>query len=654
MKIKLKKKKHTKRKLPYKALIELQNALDAYKEKDYLEALEVLEKLDGEYPNRVEILGELFNVYAQLKDYNGYMYAAEKLLKLEGPSEEVLFGLANMYMMNMRIALGVKTFQEFLKRYPENEFADDAQEKLELLSKELEKMLAEIDLDGDVEFAEKHEEVQCLMERNEYEKGIALAHELLEERPDFVAVRNNLSMMLDLSGRTEEAIEQAKEVLKIKPENAHALSNLTQFLLLEGRMDEVKETAEKLKALQVKEFDHFLKKAEALSKLGDDEGVRTVWREANEAGVTDFSGAAYLYHLAAVAFMHSNDAAEAIRLWKKAIEFQPDLTVAKENLHNAALPIGERDAAWAFHLGYWFRSRKFKELYKKLEAARGRLSDERIKQIHIEFLDEHPEIINLMLVLLDRGDPKAKEFVLKLVDLSRMPELLEIARDFALSQHGADKWRHNAAQMVVEEGLLPKDKLRMWVRGEWQEVSFIETSINDEPSCFHEPEVEELIEKGIDAMSEEEYELAEEFFKKALALDAKSPMIKQNIAAAIHAQGKSEEAIALIREVHKEHPDYVFAITTLVKEALKQNNIDEAAELLKPLYTRPHFHFSEYDAFAEAQIELHIARKDTRSARIVLQNWAGMNDEVDVNYWEMRLMNKDNILKKLLGFGKKF
>lgn len=82
------------------------------------------------------------------------------------------------------------------------------------------------------------------------------------------------------------------------------------------------------------------------------------------------------------------------------------------------------------------------------------------------FLRKHPEIIAVVPMLLERGDERGREFALLLARTANTPELLEALKDFALSQHGPDQLRMEAAQVASQAGLLPPGPMRQWLGGE--------------------------------------------------------------------------------------------------------------------------------------------------------------------------------------------
>src|SRR5262249_43547409 len=159
------------------------------------------------------------------------------------------------------------------------------------------------------------------------------------------------------------ALAAARRALELSPDNFHALSNLTRYLLLTGHADEARATAERLKAVESPNPDARVKKAEALSYLGDDEGVLAAWRGAEQAGAESLGAhAGFLKHLAAVAFCRQGQEAAARDLWRAALKKSPGLDLPRDNLEDLKKPVGERHAPWPFAFNYWAQGPAIKDL----------------------------------------------------------------------------------------------------------------------------------------------------------------------------------------------------------------------------------------------------------------------------------------------------
>src|SRR5262249_587685 len=151
----------------------------------------------------------------------------------------------------------------FLKRWPHDERATDIQKTIPVLEQELTEMLEKLDfsLENGLDFASRHEELQVLMELGQYERGKQLAKSLMEQRPRFVAVLNNLSQVYWLEGSLARAIETSEKVLDIEPENVHALSNLTRFRFMQGEKESAFALARRLKDSKAAATERWVKKA---------------------------------------------------------------------------------------------------------------------------------------------------------------------------------------------------------------------------------------------------------------------------------------------------------------------------------------------------------------------------------------------------------
>src|SRR5439155_19093724 len=118
-----------------------------------------------------------------------------------------------------------------------------------------------------------HEETRFLLERGSYAQARALAERLLSSQPHFAPALNNLSQLHYLEGHLDQAVATAQQVLAFAPDNVHALANLARYFLLSGRAEEARACAERLKAARLDTPDRWIKQVEALSYLGDDQGV---------------------------------------------------------------------------------------------------------------------------------------------------------------------------------------------------------------------------------------------------------------------------------------------------------------------------------------------------------------------------------------------
>ncbi len=613
------------------------------------EACEVLEELDESYPNRVEVLGELVNVYGQLEDAPRLQQTCERLAKLVPPDPELMLILATAYLLNFYPALALKSLRRFLEQWPKHEEADRVRRQMVGLSATMDELLSQLGEQGveGLEIAALHEEARSMLEQGRYAQGRKVGEKLLSLRPNFVPALNNLSQIYFIEGQPEQAFESARRVLELDSENFHAHANLTRYLFLSGHADEAREQARQLKALRTDSVDAWVKKAETFSYLGDDKGVEEVFKEAERA---DSVEEPFLWHLAAVAAMRLGREAEARKRWRRALKLAPGFDLAEENLADLSLPAGERHAPWPFDLGNWVRQKTLGELIKIGEPGGKPSARKAFQRAMRNYLNQHPELVLLIPILLDRGDPEGREFAMHLATLAETPETLAMLRDFALGQRGPDQLRLEAANAASGAGLFPDGKARLWMGGEWRDLLLFGFELHDEPVRKHRPNVERLALEVIDALRENNPVKAERIIKQALELEPDAPDLLNNLALAYSMQGRDEESLALTHEIHRLHPDYLFVSVALARLHTREGRLDEAEALLQPILSRKRLHFSEHAALCQAQIELFIAQGNEDAARSWLEMWREVDPEhPDIALWSLRLSK--SLKEKLTGLG---
>jgi tetratricopeptide (TPR) repeat protein len=616
------------------------------------EARDALEALNRRYPGRPEILSDLVNVAYELQDIKLYQAACEQLVRVTPNDSDTTLGLAGAYLLNTRPALALQTFRRFLGRWPEHERADDARKAARDLEAGMPELLTQLGLTGEegLDLAARNEEVQSRLEQGQFREAARLAAELLKQHPRFAPVLNNLSQAEFAEGRIEQAAATARRVLDFDPDNVHALSNLARFACLRGQPEEARKFAERLKASEDPAYEKQLKIAEAFAYLGDDESVLEAFRHAEADRAQDTSlDSAFLHHLAGVAALRLGREEEARKHWRQALALNPGFVWARENLDDLRQPVGERHAPWPFPMPQWVRQDLIQDLQKQFTPAALRRSEEAIVKAARVYLDRHPDIAALLPALLDRGDPEGRQFALRLAAFVGTPETLAALRDFALGRRGPDEMRLEAAQTVMQAGLLSPGPVTMWMQGEQQELILMGYELHGEPIHAHSPTVEALTEEAMGLLRMGRGEQAERLLKQAQELEPNAPDILNNLAAAYSHQNRSEESRALIQEIHARFPDYLFGRTNLAVLYAHEGRPSEARALLEPLLSRRRLHFSEFAAIAGAQIETAMAEGKKAEAEGWLAMWEQAEPDHPALAHARQLVKRPGALKSLFG-----
>jgi len=595
----------------------------------YFEARSMLQNLDEQFPDNVDVLRELVNVCLDLDDTDGYQYAIERLSNLLPDDCDVALGLADAYMANFRLMLAFRGFHHFLERWPDDERAAEVRETIADLEPVLSQSFSAMGFtEAEMyELGPLHDESQVLMDYGRYSEARRMAEELIIRKPKFTAARNNLSLIWALEGNLEKAITVAEETLKIKSDNYHTLGNLVCFHVQSGQIEQARQYADQLEAVVDEEMtDIWLKKIEALSYLGDDSGILSIFKQAQESEhQEDLNSIPIIFHYAAVAEMRLGNEKRARTLWRQALKIFPGLEIAQANLDDLSNPAAVRHAPWPFPLINWVSRQTVQGLISCIESRAERDDDQAVTDAVRGYIDQHPEIKVLVPILFDRGDPIGRELAMQLTDLGKTPEMLAALRDFALSKCGPDEMRMRAAQIAREAGLFPEGPVRLWQQGKWSEFIQTLSEIHYEPLFNHGPEVSKLLVKGIEYMRKEDGVKSERLFKQALELEPDAPDILNNLAKAYGLQGLNEQGERLIRQIYKQYPDYIFGIVNMAGVHIYHREFDKAEELLKPLLSRKRLHHDELIAVIEANINLYLAQGKPDSA----QTWIDMWEQFD-------------------------
>jgi tetratricopeptide (TPR) repeat protein len=593
----------------------------------WADAIRLLEEMEACDPGREEVLFLLFQAYREIGDSSGLQWTCERVLRVHPNHPEITLGLAATYFATEHPALGLRTLQEFLRHWPDHPEAPAAQAQVETCQAHLRLLLGEMGVpEEDVEeLAPMHEQVQVLIGRARFAEAIRTAEQLLRRWPKFVPALNNLSLAQATEGSLPRAIATARRALAVDPQNVHALANLVHFLCASGEIDAAQEPALRLKSIPSRAPERWVKQAEAFSYLGDDEGVLEAYEGARRARKRgDPPEAPFLLHLAAVAAMRLGDESRARRLWRQALKLAPDMTLAHENLEDLRKPPEERHAPWAFDFANWVSPKVFAALGVEIQRAAGRGSEEAVRRALSRFLKEHPEVARLLPLLLDRGDPTGRGWALNVAMMAGVPEMSAALKEFALSRRGPVEMRLRAGAAARKAGLLPAGFVRFWTGSEWQNVLLANFQVHGEPRPLP-ANVVELADEARDALKSDRPADAERALKEALTRAPDRPELMNNLSISFQLQGRQAEYEELVRRLHELHPDYLFGRTAMAHLAVQAGDLAGARAFLDPLLERTEFHFSEFAALCQAQMELYLAEGKPDLAR----DWLGMWESID-------------------------
>lgn len=219
---------------------------------------------------------------------------------------------------------------------------------------------------------------------------------------------------------------------------------------------------------------------------------------------------------------------DARRYWQQVLKLEPGFQWAQDNLTDLRQPIGQRNGPWAFGMSNWLTQKAVTDLPRLVEPAARRNNEEAVMYAARGYLREHPEVIGLVPMLLDRGDALARDLALRLALMADTPELNAVLRDFALGQHGTDEMRMQAAQHCVQAGLIPPGLTRLWIKGEWAELRLIGFELHGDQVYRHSSQVERVAIEAGQALWQGDGERAVRLLKQALKLEPDKPDLLYN------------------------------------------------------------------------------------------------------------------------------
>jgi len=157
------------------------------------------------------------------------------------------------------------------------------------------------------------------------------------------------------------------------------------------------------------------------------------------------------------------------------------------------------------------------------------------------------------------------------------------------------------------------------------DLTLVNFEVTNEPKILHSEAVYAILDQAAPLLRAQNGPEAERLYRQALEREPEQPDLLYNLAASLALQGRHAEALVIYSRMFQEHPDYLFARTALARHAMQAGDLQQAADLLEPLFARRKFHFSEYDSLCATQIELLLRQGNLLSAQTWFTMWADSN-----------------------------
>ncbi|MDI3257853.1 MAG: tetratricopeptide repeat protein [Kyrpidia sp.] len=420
----------------------------------------------------------LAGVLSELGDYQASNEVLERvLLELDPKMYECYF-----YMANNFANLGLYDLaQEYASRYlevdPEGEFAEEAEEMLDILMTEFGTRMVRRRRDGRIRFRGEEDVARRFLEDGRFLDAAAHLEAKVKELPEATVERNNLSLAYYYLGDIRRAIDMAGEVLNLQPGNLHAVCNLAIYHRAAGNEDECRPLLDQLRPLRPIQPDQAYKLGTTMGLLGEH---RTAYEIFSHLVKHLPRAEAPVVHALAAAAANLGRLRKAAHLWEEVHALDPSSGIGRYYgavLRDAvgrgmtALPV-----SYQYVLPYADTTR--------LQRVEGGVENSAVGR---ELWPPESVVRSSLMWVLRHGDPVTKKQVIPLVvsfggeDVERALRFLLLDDDeYVLVKQAALKGMFELQpEEIVEIGLpsrilpvdfRPESAKRLAGRPEWQRI----------------------------------------------------------------------------------------------------------------------------------------------------------------------------------------
>ncbi|NJO18864.1 MAG: tetratricopeptide repeat protein [Spirulinaceae cyanobacterium RM2_2_10] len=592
------------------------------------ETILALRELATQHPDCPEVFETLAEVYTLTKNSEQHQAACERLAELQPRRADVQFRLASAYVENQRMMLGLLALRQFQRDFPNSTQHDTVQNLIDNLEPYMAAWLDGSGLGSEErceEIAALHERTLSAVNREQFAAACEYAEASLAIKPDFITGLNNLSIAEWYRGNLERAQACAAQALAIDPDNLHARGNQIRYWVLAGERDRAHAAALKLLDLDQPAPDRWVKIAETFAFLSEPELILTAYERAQTTDAEE-KDSLVLKHLAAYAHCKLGNLTQARQLWEQVIDEAPN-RLAQQNYEDLLKPASDRRGPWALALNQWvpqplrdLLQSAVRQLMNYPDTDPDALEAEIKAAVQSQFATSG--LLPIAPRMLRDGGPDSHKFLFAIARLAKSSELWELITDYALSDHGPDLPRMEAAQTAVQAGALPSGEVSLWVEGKQRPILMMAMTIDDEVDAEpHPPDVERLVIDALNNLRASEYEAAIPLLLEAQALKPEADDIEFNLASSYLLTGRRDEGCKLLETIHARNPDYPNAAIALAQLHIQDKDLDAADALLRPLLARPRLHFEVFSQLCNAEVELAIAHRSEDALNSWLSMW---------------------------------
>ncbi|MFC4077499.1 tetratricopeptide repeat protein [Salinithrix halophila] len=326
----------------------------------------------------------------------------------------------------------------YLQEEPEGEFAEEAEEMLDMLAYELGRQPRRPEAKPKKEWLRRHEEARSYLEAGNFLQATETLKKLVEEYPDFSAAMNNLTLAYYYTGELDKAMDTIGQVLKEDPNNLHALCNLAVLAQHNGDREHRGQLVEMLKKWAPYHLEHMYKLATTMGILGEHPVAYRLFKQLLKL---ERNPEPSLFHYVAVAAFNTKRFAEAKKYWRVVRNLDPSSEIPGFYLNQLE--------TWADYspqqvptLSYHYQL-PFEEQFSQLDQQTDPLPDQ-IKQ--------NPLIRSSFFWALNHGDFETKMQVIQVFEWIADREVEQVLKSFLMRADEDDELKRMALYVLKRVG----------------------------------------------------------------------------------------------------------------------------------------------------------------------------------------------------------
>lgn len=421
-------------------------------------------------------------------------------------TEQVAPDLAECYFYMANNAANMEYYEEaeqFILRYlqadPKGEFAEEADEMLNMLAMEMGRSPLTIDDVPYEEWMEEHDRARMLLENGQFAGARRMLQTLVDNYPDCMPARNNLALAHYYCGEIEQALETALELLECDPGNLHAMCNLAVFYYHLKEEDKLNRLVAGLKKCYPLQKEQQLKLATTMGILNEHETAYDMFRSLLRMEPDTDAG---LLHNAAAAAFNTGRLQVAERFWKQAERL--DRNSGIPTFYLSQLPTWYEMADGTRPVVGYHYHLPFEEQFRKLEHDPSLIPEQ---------LRHDPVIRASFFWALAHGDRDTKLQVIQALGYIGDEDVEHALREFLLDKNEDDYLKR--VTLFVLRHMNAEGPFPVWLNG--RKLSVKPTDLHEKLPVWRRS-WQAVIDSVIASM-EQEYDVIQQYDVQALWLE---------------------------------------------------------------------------------------------------------------------------------------